>query len=81
MNAAFMHLDKFLVIMEECAPNVERISKVRRVIEKEIASYRELYNEKIINGGIQSTLYKFIKKNTRGLNLHDYMNLKINKYV
>ncbi|KAF0986569.1 hypothetical protein HZS_1069 [Henneguya salminicola] len=33
-NAVFMHLDKFLAIMEEWDTNGERISQVRRAIKK-----------------------------------------------
>nr|XP_012146667.1 PREDICTED: tigger transposable element-derived protein 1-like [Megachile rotundata] len=62
MNEAFTHLDKFLSIMEECDPNGERISQVRRAIEKDIACYRNLYEEKKKMGGIQLTVDKFIKE-------------------
>ena len=46
MNEAFMHLGKFLTIMEECDPNGERISQVRRAIDKDTTCYRTLYQEK-----------------------------------
>lgn len=62
MNEAFTYLDKFLTIMEECDPNGERISQVRRAIEKDTACRRTLYQEKKKKGGIQLTLDKFIKE-------------------
>ncbi|KAF0987184.1 hypothetical protein HZS_4761, partial [Henneguya salminicola] len=46
MNEAFIHLDKFLAIIEECDPNGERMSQVGRTIEKDTKWYKELYNEK-----------------------------------
>ena len=41
-----MHLDNFLNIMEECDPNGERISQVRRAIRENTVCYRTLYEEK-----------------------------------
>ncbi|KZC08166.1 hypothetical protein WN55_10037 [Dufourea novaeangliae] len=61
MNEAFAHLDKFFTIMEECDSNGERISQVRRAIEKDTACYRNLYQEKKKMGGIQLTLDNLIK--------------------
>ncbi|KAF0992942.1 hypothetical protein HZS_5977 [Henneguya salminicola] len=65
MNAGFMHFNKFRAIMKECDLNGEGISQVRRAIEKDAASYRELYYEKRINVGTESILDKFIKKHLR----------------
>ncbi|CAK9821640.1 Tigger transposable element-derived protein 1, partial [Anthophora retusa] len=68
MNEAFTHLDKFLTIMEEYDPNGERISQVRRAIEKDTACYRNLYQEKKKKGSIQLTLDKFIKETPESTN-------------
>ncbi|KAF0992169.1 hypothetical protein HZS_3189 [Henneguya salminicola] len=46
MNTAFMHLQYFLAIMEECNRNGECIDQVRTAIEKDFACYRELNSEK-----------------------------------
>lgn len=62
MNEAFTHLDKFLNIMEDCDPNGERISQVRRAINKDIACYKILYEEKKKNSGKQLTLDNFSKE-------------------
>ncbi|KAF0990173.1 hypothetical protein HZS_4955 [Henneguya salminicola] len=58
MNETFMRLEKFLLIIEECDPNGERISLVGRTIKKDTSCYKELYNGKKINRAIQFTLEK-----------------------
>lgn len=43
MNEYFMHLDKFLAIMEEYDPGGEHIYQICRTTEKDIAYSRTLY--------------------------------------
>lgn len=62
MNAVFVHLDKFLTIMKECHASEGRISQVRGAIGTHTACYRNIYQEKKRMGGIQLTLYNFIKE-------------------
>lgn len=62
MNEAFTHLEKFLNIMEECDPNGERISQVRREINNSTVCYRSIYEEKKKNNKIQLILDKFLKR-------------------
>ncbi|KAF0991137.1 hypothetical protein HZS_5959 [Henneguya salminicola] len=45
MNATLMHFDKRLILLEEWDPNRERISQIRREIEKVTACCKELYKK------------------------------------
>ena len=47
--------------MEDCDPNGEPISQVRRAINKDIACYKILYEEKIKKSGKQLTLDNFVR--------------------
>jgi hypothetical protein len=46
MKEAFDHLKHFLSIMEECDPNADRSLQVQRVIERDTACYKLLFQEK-----------------------------------
>lgn len=62
MNEASMHRQQCLTVIKEMWSNVERITYVQRVTEKETVCYRTIYEEKKKKSTTQLFNDNFIKK-------------------